>query len=670
MLIITVPTVVLVAALGVRAIVEQRLRVSRMQSLMQFTSFMGLCSELSQSLGEETEARAWDMIFHHDSPDYPQYRATFAAACAKTDALVKTTAERWHTMDKSHFDAFTIAEVDASLAALDRLPALRAYALSGGADRSTDIEADPDFKRLVPTLADGVANHHQGLWDYFRDVSYGRMKTHFNGLLLLGTRAAPDVDLARKILVEVYVAEYLDQVLMEGGWLNWLFNTNDRAVSVTDSDLASYKSTLAQEDAALDRIRGLGFDATNHAIFAKWDVSQYPLIVQARALLAKGSDQDLKPYRNPAIEAEARQKRPDDVRAALSLLRDDLNTDMAARLHEAQNAEWFSIALCTGWILGTIIVTWLFLREVSRVLRGAIQTLRTATESVQVAASTQQEASQVLARSASEQATGVHDLSTSTHAIGESSERRSQKLRDVLARVEGSNQAISAASGTIREMHEAVSEVDRGIVETQKVLEAIQTFAMQTNLLALNASIEAARAGDAGAGFSVVANEVKVLAQQSDAAARSNESVFTRSRSSAARGQDLSQKTIGQLTEVNSSTAVALSSVKEMLQFDEQQNQDFTNIDHLVRRIDERTTSVAASAEELAATSEELNSHVVELTRTVHHLNDFVEGASDHVDPTAELTGEPLEIQRPARPRAAPGARPAARSAVSSVRFN
>jgi methyl-accepting chemotaxis protein len=435
------------------------------------------------------------------------------------------------------------------------------------------------------------------------------------------------------VIVQVDVAEYLDHVLLEGGIINWLFNTNNRTVSVTESDIQEFKAVRAQEAASLERVRGLGLAAMTERICQGWATARYPMIVQAREILGRGANQDLKPYRNPAIEQEARIQAPNDVRAMLKLLREDFIADMARRIAEAQHSLLVACATMLGGVLACAFLAWLFHREVSATLRRAIGLLREATNSVQVASRMQTEASQTLAGNASEQAAGIHALSARSQAIRQNTEARVNKLREMLRSGEANSQGISTAATSIREMNRAMEDIDGATGETLKILNTIQGIAMQTNLLALNASIEAARAGEAGAGFAVVADAVKSLASGSDAAARSNESAVQKTRVSVKHGRELSLRTGTCLGELEATSQTAVATMHEMLGYDEQQTADLGEISHQVSQIEDHTGRVASRAEELAASSEELNAQTFELTRVLCALNEFLDGCASSIPP-------------------------------------
>lgn len=120
-----------------------------------------------------------------------------------------------------------------------------------------------------------------------------------------------------------------------------------------------------------------------------------------------------------------------------------------------------------------------------------------------------------------------------------------------------------------------INKLTEAAQEIGEVVNLIQQIAGQTNLLALNAAIEAARAGEAGRGFAVVAGEVKSLALQTAKA---------------------TEKIVAQITAVQTSTGVAVEAIRR-------------NADRM-QRIDQFTSSVAASLEEQNVATAEISRNV------------------------------------------------------------
>jgi methyl-accepting chemotaxis protein len=180
---------------------------------------------------------------------------------------------------------------------------------------------------------------------------------------------------------------------------------------------------------------------------------------------------------------------------------------------------------------------------------------------------------------------------------------------------------ISTMVVEITESTETVTELAGHIREVSKVLDVIRSIAEQTNLLALNAAIEAARAGEQGRGFAVVADEVRALAHRTQASTVEIEGMISTVQSGAngavtAMGKSLSLATDTQ--ELAQSAGAALEKITNRVvtinernlliaSASEEQAQVAREVDRNLLNIQDLSTQTAAGANQTSASSQELS---------------------------------------------------------------
>ncbi len=167
-------------------------------------------------------------------------------------------------------------------------------------------------------------------------------------------------------------------------------------------------------------------------------------------------------------------------------------------------------------------------------------------------------------------------------------------------------QTIGAIESLVREIEEAGEiihrlETDSGAIG--KVLDVIRGIAEQTNLLALNAAIEAARAGEQGRGFAVVADEVRVLASRTEASTKEIQQMIERLQAGADNAVGAMALSRSRSTETVTQAAHAGTSLK--------------TIGGAIARINEMNIQIASAAEEQSAVAEEINRNVANISQSV-----------------------------------------------------
>jgi len=156
----------------------------------------------------------------------------------------------------------------------------------------------------------------------------------------------------------------------------------------------------------------------------------------------------------------------------------------------------------------------------------------------------------------------------------------------------------------MREIQVTASDMDTLVERAQKVdevLEVIQMITEQTNLLALNAAIEAARAGEHGRGFAVVADEVRKLAAQTQGSTSDIQSIL------------VSVKDAASISVSNMKRSVEQAQISEKLS--QQTAEEFQAISAAIEKIDEMMTQVSTASEEQAQVSEDISQRVTHINQ-------------------------------------------------------
>jgi methyl-accepting chemotaxis protein len=195
-------------------------------------------------------------------------------------------------------------------------------------------------------------------------------------------------------------------------------------------------------------------------------------------------------------------------------------------------------------------------------------------------------------------AAASEEASTNVQSVASATEEMASSVNEISRQVQESARMASEAVGQARATNDRVSELSKAASRIGDVVELINTIAEQTNLLALNATIEAARAGEAGRGFAVVASEVKALAEQT-------------SKATGEIGQ--------QITGIQAATQDSVAAIKE--------------ISGTIERLSEISSTIAAAVEEQGAATQEISRNVQQAAQGTQqvssNITDVQRGATE-----------------------------------------
>jgi len=225
-----------------------------------------------------------------------------------------------------------------------------------------------------------------------------------------------------------------------------------------------------------------------------------------------------------------------------------------------------------------------------------------------------------------ETASSMEELTSTVKNNADNAQQANQVATSARKLAEKGGEVVNSAVAAMQEINQSSNKI-------AEIIGVIDEIAFQTNLLALNASVEAARAGEQGRGFSVVATEVRNLAQRSATAAKESKDLIQTSVQKVRSGTEFVNETGKALNEIVTGVKKVGDIVAEIAAASAEQSQGIEQVNQAVSQMDEITQQNAALAEQASAASVSMSDQSTNMTQL---LAFFKSGSQTAADPMVQ----------------------------------
>ncbi len=271
----------------------------------------------------------------------------------------------------------------------------------------------------------------------------------------------------------------------------------------------------------------------------------------------------------------------------------------------------------------------LLARSITRPIANNTDILDKGAEQVAAASEQLSASSQSLAEGTSEQAAVIEEISSSVEEITAKTTSNADNADEAKALMNETRRIVARAGDAMTALMDSMGAISNASRETSKIVKGIDEIAFQTNLLALNAAVEAARAGDAGHGFAVVAEEVRKLALRAADAAKLTAALVEESGGRVEDGLKSANTAREAFSGVNHGTEKVGRLMEQIAASSNEQTMAVKQVNSALAEAEKSVQQNAASGEETAGVAEELFGQAEQMRQTVEALLGLVAGHSD-----------------------------------------
>jgi len=303
-------------------------------------------------------------------------------------------------------------------------------------------------------------------------------------------------------------------------------------------------------------------------------------------------------------------------------------SDLTKRVTVEQGTEEGDVASLFNQLIHTFHNTIVEIKNSTLDISDAAKVMRQTSLELDDDASKQRQHITEITESIGSMSSTFADVALNTTQTADATKQASSQIAEMQTAMQQTFTSVKTLANGIDESHHVVTELLEQNVAISTILETISSISDQTNLLALNAAIEAARAGDAGRGFSVVADEVRLLSQKTSESTESIQTLINALQTSSEKAS----------TTMNTSIEVAQDTVINA----EKTSKNLESVGRMINDIEGMTIKIATMTDEQSSVSNEivdkmqdidtLTTNATERATTAYQTSDMLSTLSSKLD--------------------------------------